>query len=78
MGEIKGYIVSLKQKLKTGAMGTIRPQGVIVVVTVRTGDHTPYGIGTQKAWHLEVHPGRCHRVKRWIRKVKLQAGVELI
>ena len=53
--KIKGYIVSLKEKLETGAMGTLRPQGVIVVVAVRAGNQTPYGIGAQKTWHLEIH-----------------------
>ena len=46
-GEIKRYIISLKEILKIGAMGPIRSPVVIVVVTVRAVYQTPYGIRAQ-------------------------------
>jgi len=59
-------------------MRALWPPGVIVVVAVRTGYQTADGIRAQEAGYLEIHTGRFHGVKRWIRKVKLQTGVELI
>ena len=46
VGEIKCYIVSLKEILEAGAVGTLRPHRVAVVVAVNTGYQTAYGIGT--------------------------------
>ena len=54
-GEIKGYVVSLKEILKTGAMGSLRSHIVIVVVAVYTGDDAIDGIGAQKAWHRTIN-----------------------